>query len=600
MNKSYTDDAINNLLKTQQLPNSYLDTVNIWLKPIASTIANRVHPALFSASEQKNAPKEDKKRTKIVLGIQGSQGSGKSTCSLFLKALLESQFNLKAAVLSLDDFYLTQHERKELAQTTHPLLITRGVPGTHDVKLAIDTINDLKHLEPEQAYSLPRFDKSIDDRAAPSVWEKVTGSIDVIILEGWFTGLEPQTEEVLIQPINLLEQEQDQDGTWRKFVNDQLANTYQSLFKQLDLFLVLKAPSFDCVYQWRLKQESKLIASLSKQGLSEEQEQTLLTPEKVKAFVAYFERLTTHALETLPNKADWCFYLDSEQNITKQTGQLSPPSHVIFTDLDGTLLDHYSYSWSAAIPALNLAKECAIPIIINTSKTSSEVIELQKELNITAPFIVENGSALIVPQGFYSQSIEEQHFSHSLLKDGYFHIIFGQKRSDIVEQVYHLRDQLSLKFSGYSDWSIEKLMKITGLDSTSAHHSMDREYSEPLVWDDSDENFVIFSQAILEANLKILRGGRFIHILGDTNKAKPMNYIMNEVYQNPKIQSICLGDSHNDIDMLNAADFAVCVKSPTGNYPKLNHTKSNNQYSYHTEGLGPIGWNEAIKKILSQ
>ncbi len=587
MTESANSSAINQLISEHKLPTSYLETVNHWLRPIAQEIGSK-NTAL-------HAPNKSKFSSAVVFGVQGAQGSGKSTCSEFFKAIFEHEFGLKTAVLSIDDFYLTHKERQDLSKRVHPLLATRGVPGTHDIDLTLQTINALSSANDASNTAIPRFDKAFDDRKPREEWDYIFGKVDIIILEGWFIGLTCPELKTLDNPINELEENEDPDKVWRTYVHQQL-NLYQAIFKQLDKLLVLKAPSFDCIYHWRLNQEEKLIASLnaSNNKKSHSPDVKTLSPREVRRFIAHFERLTEHALVSLPRQADWCLHLNENQKIIKKTCKKETPPFIIITDLDGTLLDHYTYSWEAALPAMNHAKNLNIPIIINTSKTRKEVEKLQSSMNITAPFIIENGSALLVPQNYYTTEIESNVFKEAGISDGLIEIIFGAKRSSICELVYAIRKEYGFKFSGYSDWDIEKLIQITGLDKASANLSMQRNYSEPIVWDDSNKNYELFSSLVEAQGYKLLKGGRFTHILGKTNKANPIDFLMNQIYDSKLTQSICLGDSPNDIDMLNIADHAICVKSPTGNFPRLN-TKG---ITYHTEGLGPLGWNEAIIKIL--
>ena len=557
MNKSLED-----LILEQALPKSYLSYVQNYFAPIAKEVADSGDC--------------------FVLGVQGTQGSGKSTCSEFLKYLLEIEHGLKVVVLSIDDFYLTKQERLDLCLETHPLLAVRGVPGTHDVDLAIKTIDTLKNVE--GAVAVPRFNKATDDRYPESEWDLVTDSADIVILEGWFVGLESQVEESLETAINELEKTEDADGVWRKYVNDKLATDFQELFAKLDKLLVLQAPSFDCVYNWRLKQEEKMIARLEEQGLDTSQ---TLTPKQVRHFISYFERLTEEALKTLPQKADWCLQLSPNHEILGHFQEA--PSHLVFTDLDGTFLDHYTYDWSAAKPALKALTEQGIPVVINTSKTAPEVIALQKEMSLKAPFSVENGSALYIPKGYFANVIGEE----SEFPD-FTRVIFGAKRTEICPQLYALRDSYGFDFKGYSDWSIQEVMEITGLDAESAEDSLNRFYSEPLIWNDSEERYEEFKGIIAKLGYKILQGGRFIHILGQTNKAEPIKYLANEVFAGKEITTIALGDSPNDIEMLECTDWSVWVKSPKADYPKMRKADQ----VYCTEGLGPIGWNEAINKII--
>ncbi|HHQ13954.1 MAG TPA: phosphoribulokinase, partial [Chromatiales bacterium] len=162
--------------------------------------------------------KRDPGRT-LFLGINGAQGTGKSTLADFLRVTLESVAGWRVACLSIDDFYLTRHERERLAQDIHPLLRTRGVPGTHDMAMLADCVQRLGELDRGETLALPRFDKATDDRAPVDSWPTITGPIDLIILEGWCVGSRPQTDAELQEPVNALEREQDADGSWRRFVN---------------------------------------------------------------------------------------------------------------------------------------------------------------------------------------------------------------------------------------------------------------------------------------------------------------------------------------------------------------------------------------------
>lgn len=292
-------------LAEHDLPRTYLKTVQDWLEPIAENI--------------NSALSEHKESTKIVLGVQGTQGSGKSTCSDFIKRIIETRYNKKVAVLSIDDFYLTRSERQTLAKDIHPLLETRGVPGTHDVDLAIKTINNLLKLKPNEHTLIPRFDKSVDDRSAKEKWSIIEGPVDLIILEGWCIGLNAQTSSQLLTACNDLEKTEDTDKIWRTFVNDQLKANYQTLFSMIDRQLTLRAPSFACVYQWRLKQEQKLIHTLEQKIIEKNNTLRTMSEPEIKRFISHYERLTEHALNIMPEKSNWCLWLDEDQSINKMT-----------------------------------------------------------------------------------------------------------------------------------------------------------------------------------------------------------------------------------------------------------------------------------------
>ncbi len=260
------------------------------------------------------------------------------------------------------------------------------------------------------------------------------------------------------------------------------------------------------------------------------------------------------------------------------------PNYFISTDLDGTLVDHHSYSYSDALPALELCRELGIPVIFNTSKTRSEARALQRELGIDAPLIVENGSAIIVS-------------GHNDTEDQ--EILFGVPRTRVLNFIVQVRAAQGWQFSGFNDWSVAEIVERTGLSLDDAANANSKEFSEPFIWSDSDQAFRRFSNMAHEQGLRILKGGRFYHLLGDTDKAKPMLWLKRN-YRNvfpafdeaPEV--VALGDNQNDVAMLNAADIAVCVRSPVADFPPLSTAAKIIQ----TSGVGPVGWNQAVLRIL--
>ena len=249
-----------------------------------------------------------------VIGINGSQGSGKSTAAIILKSMLETKYKHQVAIVSIDDFYHTKAKRNELAQSLHPLFATRGVPGTHDINLALHTIKQLKQLQKGESFSIPRFDKAIDDRKNRKQWDKIKEPVSIIIFEGWCVGSQPLDKDSLLDPINDLEKFEDKKGIWRTCSNEFLAGEYQTLFKQIDYLLMLKAPNFDVVYQWRLLQEQKLAESLK--SSPEKISLSLLSPEQLKRFIQYYQRLTEHNLLTIPTMANAIITLNDKHQMT--------------------------------------------------------------------------------------------------------------------------------------------------------------------------------------------------------------------------------------------------------------------------------------------
>ena len=283
---------ISDFVENEALPDSYREDAFEFFVPLVDLIANR---AL------------DSEQT-LYVGINGAQGTGKTTLGKLLVTLLSVR-EFRVANFSIDDFYLTQSERNQLAESQHPLLATRGVPGTHDISLLMTKFEELKNLKAEQVCELPRFNKAIDDRCGTEDWQKLIGPIDAVILEGWFVGAPPQATRDIELPINALEKTEDADGSWRKYANYQLADQYQSAFDQLDLLIMLKAPSFKQVSEWRSLQEEKLqkIGTSDSPGIMDE--------EQLARFIQHYERLTRHCLEYLPVKADVLFDLDTDHRI---------------------------------------------------------------------------------------------------------------------------------------------------------------------------------------------------------------------------------------------------------------------------------------------
>jgi D-glycerate 3-kinase len=286
-------DAIDALIRAQALPAAYGQMVETIHRPAAAHIVAR-RAALGRP---------------IVAGLVGSQGSGKSTMAVFLKALLEAE-GLKAAILSLDDIYLTLPERERLGRDVHPLLRTRGVPGTHDVGLGMDLIDMLSHGSAE--VSMPRFDKAEDTRAPAETWSRVAAPVDVILFEGWCVGAIPQDEAALLDPINALERDEDPDGAWRRYVNDRLKADYAALYARIDVLAMLKAPSFEVVYGWRSLQEQKLADRIRLQGLTGTK---VMGPDEIRRFLMFYQRLTQWILSEMPGRADILMPMDENHRI---------------------------------------------------------------------------------------------------------------------------------------------------------------------------------------------------------------------------------------------------------------------------------------------
>lgn len=251
-----------------------------------------------------------KQGTPYFVGVNGCQGSGKSTLSDYLAHYLSSSHQLNVVVMSLDDFYLSRTARNELARNVHPLLKTRGVPGTHNTELLESVLAKVKKRQTD--FYIPRFNKATDDPYDESEWQHIDKPIDILILEGWCWGVTAQDTSELTAPINSLEEEKDSQSLWRTYVNEQLRSNYQPLYEYMNFWVALQTPSFDSVYKWRLEQEQKLIKTLSSTKQS-----NVMNQAQILRFIQYFQRLTTHGMQSLPLIAHTIFYLDENRCITQ-------------------------------------------------------------------------------------------------------------------------------------------------------------------------------------------------------------------------------------------------------------------------------------------
>jgi len=233
------------------------------------------------------------------IAIAGAQGSGKTTLARLLTDELR-QLGVRAVACSLDDFYLERDRRVVLSQTTHPLLITRGVPGTHDVDLCLRVLDGVTRVPT----SMPQFDKGIDDRLDPSRWP-LAGPVDVVVIEGWCLGARAQKAADLVAPVNELERDEDPDGRWRRLVNDALAGRYQALFARFDRLVFLQVPGIDAVRRWRAEQETEL------------PQNRRMTAAQLQRFIAHYERLTSWMVEDVPGRADLTVVLDDAHRIER-------------------------------------------------------------------------------------------------------------------------------------------------------------------------------------------------------------------------------------------------------------------------------------------
>ena len=254
------------------------------------------------------AKKANKKKS-LIIGLAGGQGSGKTTISSILTLILKKYFMLNVFKFSIDDFYKTRKDRKLLSKNKHPLLMTRGVPGTHDIDLILKLFKKVKSKN-FKGLEVPKFNKAIDDRCKKGLWYKLKSKPDVIIFEGWCVGAKAQKNKQLEKPINSLERVYDQGIKWRSHVNNQLKTKYKILFKQLDGLLYLKAKNFSILREWRLKQERKLWAQTkNKKNLK------IMSSGDVINFMQTYQRITQQMFKDAVKSSSIIMYLNSNHQI---------------------------------------------------------------------------------------------------------------------------------------------------------------------------------------------------------------------------------------------------------------------------------------------
>lgn len=264
---------------------------------------------------------------------------------------------------------------------------------------------------------------------------------------------------------------------------------------------------------------------------------------------------------------------------------------VVFSDMDGTLLDHDTYSWQAAAPALEQLKARDIPLIPVTSKTRAEVVDLRTELNNANPYIVENGAAIYLPNHYFAG------FGSATDTGAEQLISTGPTRAEVQTALRSVRDVEHLQFESFAELGAQRIAELTGLSVEDAEKANERAASEPLLWLDSDARLSAFSNELAEHGLKCVRGGRFVHVMGKFDKADAvamLTRLYTEKFSGQALVTVALGDGPNDLSMLANADIAVVVK---GKHDFDMSLSSHNQV-VRTQQPGPAGWNNAILQIL--
>ena len=260
-------------------------------------------PLCFWISKKANIKKP------YFVGLAGGQGTGKTTSSSLIEIILTKYFKLKVFRISIDDFYKTRKERISLSKRVHPMLLTRGVPGTHDINMMLKFFKKVKSKKFKRL-KLPTFNKAIDDRYNKKYWYDLKKKPDVIIFEGWCVGAKPEGNNTLNKTINLMEKNKDKKRIWRKYVNQQLKSKYKKLYSQLNCLIYLKAKNFSLLQKWRLKQERKLLVNNKKNSKLK-----IMNKEDVLSFMQTYQRITQNMFKNMPQYASIIINLNSNHQI---------------------------------------------------------------------------------------------------------------------------------------------------------------------------------------------------------------------------------------------------------------------------------------------
>ena len=253
--------------------------------------------------------KYKKKGETLILGFSGGQGSGKTTVTGILKIILKKFFKRRIHVSSIDNFYKTLEDRNKISNKIHPLLKTRGVPGTHDINLVKNFFNIVSKKEFKKI-KLPKFEKARDNRLKKKYWYNIKKKPEIIMLEGWCVGAKPQSNFLIKKPINILEKYEDKDFIWREYVNKKLKKEYKKVFAMIDNFIFMKIPNFNVVFKWRFLQERKL----KKKSYSKKR---IMPYNEIKRFIMFYERITLQMVKDLSKSASVVMFLKKNHEIKK-------------------------------------------------------------------------------------------------------------------------------------------------------------------------------------------------------------------------------------------------------------------------------------------
>ena len=263
---------------------------------------------------------------------------------------------------------------------------------------------------------------------------------------------------------------------------------------------------------------------------------------------------------------------------------------VVFTDLDGTLIDHDTYEFEEAKPALDQLRSRAIPVIICSSKTRAEIEVYRERMGLSGPFIVENGGAIFIPHPDLNVSLS------FVQKEPYRVVELGVPYADLCTTWKDIKNKGNFRMKGFSEMTVEEIADCTGLPPEEASLAAKREYSEPFIFSDTSAQLQLLTSLLQEKGLIITRGGRFYHLIGPNDKGRAVQ-ILKRVYANTypdkRIWTAGLGDSANDVPMLRHVDMPIVIRKKTGEWERVEEIDP-----IYSDKAGPRGWAEAIQTIL--
>lgn len=268
---------------------------------------------------------------------------------------------------------------------------------------------------------------------------------------------------------------------------------------------------------------------------------------------------------------------------------------LVFTDLDGSLLDHHDYSWEKAKLALSALDERSCPVIFNSSKTAAELIKLKRKINNYHPFVSENGSVVSIPADYFSPHAlaDKKHVNEFETH------LFATPYKIIIGMLDDLRQKHCFKFKGFGDMSIDELASVCNLSHEQVQDAKQREASEPLLWLDTQEAFKKFKNLLEAEGYIVVSGGRFHHVMADVNKGKAVIWLKQQyINHEPQTEwiTVGLGDGFNDVQMLEAVDYPVLIPNPETSQPDLAHLS----HLISPPSPGPEGWNSAMLSIMDK